>query len=68
MGGAAAACLPGPSLAADGPSGVSFGLAVVVALFFLVLWLRDRRRMSKLLDWLRGPLDTPPPTGVRASG
>ncbi len=44
-----------------GQSSVSLMVAIGVALVFAVLWLRDRRRVSRLMDWLGGPLDGPPP-------
>jgi two-component system, OmpR family, phosphate regulon sensor histidine kinase PhoR len=36
-------------------------VAVGLAMAFAGLWLRDRRRLSRLMDWLGGPLDGPPP-------
>ncbi len=59
--GGAVAALPATALAADGRGGLPLALAFGLALVFAVLWLRDRRRLSRLMDWLSGPLDGPPP-------
>ena len=44
-----------------GSSSVSLAVAVGLALVFAGLWLRDRRRLSRLMDWLSGPADGAPP-------
>jgi two-component system, OmpR family, phosphate regulon sensor histidine kinase PhoR len=36
-------------------------LAIGLALAFALLWLRERRRLSRLKQWLGGPLDGPAP-------
>ena len=53
--------MPGTVLAADGAGTVPLALAVGLALVFGALWLRDRHRLSRLMSWLNGPMDGPPP-------
>lgn len=57
----AAGALPTTVLAADGKGSASLAVAIGLALAFAALWLRDRRRLSRLMAWLSGPLDGPPP-------